>query len=1026
MTFTSATDDVINNSPQVPVKRSYVAEFHNGFQLLENDPWLEVSIKKDGWSKRIVDANPVVGTARLDIGLDDCDEFLYLDEFSRINPVIGFSDIRIRCDVVTAIGIESEYIFRGKVKSSQIVNTKILIAASDYLEKMKSAAGDIDLVADTHTVQTSISLSHASNWDNIGTELTFEINRIVGNAWAFGHGNYVSGTRRSWVPQAFIIELDDGTGFSEVAASEYIIDTAMGLVRFASDQIGLYVGIRIREINVYIEGTLELADIIETIFRKPANCPLLGCGIPGTSIETNLSGTMTFTNGSYIINGIIGTDFHNELEEGSRISYGETDTNGNLIYGIVASVTPGLEQINLRYPYRGITAAGTSAFKSSLKEAGVSITNLIWFECDGTAADLFRTLQDNYADSVGYKVWWNYADNLVIGDRVRIKTESCADRELQPKKRLTISATTEDLASAVRSKGTVGHAKNLVTADPNVYVMPLAELEGSLNTPFEIGNLHWTQPYLNMTWQNYPSNWTVALTGTVTFNAGPAPYTATGVGTLFLSELKPGDCISIDFLGWGVVESIQSNFQLTFLYYPVNQNLTPIVLPAGPAAFVKAQSIPWMNLIDSSIESTYAVAINIPGCTNICDPIPYVLIDLQAEFDLSFIHVYNLDMKNANKWEQGITLYGSTQLAGPYIPITPETVDVPMKVNEAKEFDCENSLPIRYIKIFLTPFKFRSSDASDWPRFVGLRSIAIFGSQTICNTACIQGTTAPGAVTGKTGTITFNAGGPPYTVTGAGTQFTTELQEGSSIALDADPLNFGYVREIIDNFSLTILLPYAGIPGANGFFSEANNAFDPYFCVEGEGGHLIGGYSHEDSGLTTWSAVNAIQDAIKVWWVDEWKGFTLRILSGPLTGGQYKIISNNANQIFTTGMGNPGIGVIYVVQEKNFISDYNPVMIAKMWGFGHRMKFDDKDIVDSEMGLWDRVYLLLNEFQRLFRDIVYMGPFDPRNKIFDTVLIEDDYRKISPELLRILVQAIEESDSGIKVQGTEFGAGPYH
>ena len=122
-----------------------------------------------------------------------------------------------------------------------------------------------------------------------------------------------------------------------------------------------------------------------------------------------------------------------------------------------------------------------------------------------------------------------------------------------------------------------------------------------------------------------------------------------------------------------------------------------------------------------------------------------------------------------------------------------------LQPNDGKDFDIEDeAVAFRYLLIKAKPFKWTAADGANWPRFMGLREISVFGTQTICETACIQGEIAHGARVAGAGIITFVAGGPPWTVNGAGTNFggPGEPGVGSYIALDADTDHWAIIKTI--------------------------------------------------------------------------------------------------------------------------------------------------------------------------------------------------------------------------------------
>ena len=124
---------------------------------------------------------------------------------------------------------------------------------------------------------------------------------------------------------------------------------------------------------------------------------------------------------------------------------------------------------------------------------------------------------------------------------------------------------------------------------------------------------------------------------------------------------------------------------------------------------------------------------------------------------------------------------------------------------------------------------------------------------------------------------------------------------------------------------------------------------------------------------------------------------------------------------FVEGVGGHFIAGSGVMRD--FIVDYHPDLVAKLTNITHQPKLDDEGLVFTEFQALDRAYILLREYIRLYRTMSLRSHFDPRIMVFDTVMVEDDYRKTVPEKLYFLVQAVEITDSHVRISGTEYGAG---
>lgn len=749
MAWTSAIDTVIINQASYPINASYTLEVRNGYQNKIGGPWTEIKIMADGWETNIVDGNPTIKTARFRIVLPE-DDFTYLDEFDHDNPVQEKAECRFKCTVITTVGTETEYLFRGTIKSKQVKDMTLIVNAVCPLNRMQEKAAPIDMEADIEGPYADSQLRRVPGtiYDDAGTAYTFEIDptwNCPGPSCQDWAEDYY-GLNRAWVPSVVEIEIFTGT-WDPVLPSEYFVDTALGLIRFSSDQFGNT--FRIKEVSVYIEGSLEVADVLEEVFTTGGDCPTVGCNFAQSRLNTSLSGNFTLVNDSVAVLGV-GTAFLSELEVGDRFAHNATgDTKA-----IVASIADNFN-LTLKYPYRGVTAGPLPGFKSSLKEAGISLSKIKWESCEGSAADLYRKLQEYYADSKGYKIWFDHLEDKIIGKQVAILSAGDPDIiTLGPKLGLSTSYTTQDFGTAVKTTGLAGAPINLTTL-PTTVVTEIA-------TPFD------------PLWQVGPST-------------GGAPQT------------------------WG-------NLTFQAAISAVNDANTG----AGWAMFHDYPDFPSRD-IGFTIYN------------------PFLKFDLAAVYDLSRIILYRMNSRPSRANEtMGVSIYGSVDDIT-YTPLSPETIGYEMSYDEVKEYDLEEIASVRYIKIHCRPGYFVDSGKE---LTMGFREIQIFGTETICQTVCIQDEVAPGLRQSATGTITFTAGGPPFLVDGFGTNFggVGEPQLGDAIALDSDPTQWAIIETINAPFGVgcvELRHQYGGVlPSGPGVFSFTD-MLSGY--EEGVGGHFIGG-----------------------------------------------------------------------------------------------------------------------------------------------------------------------------------------
>jgi hypothetical protein len=140
------TDLVMNQSSHV-IERAYVLEIRNGFEnLIDPDPeadnWTQIEIVKNSFGVQLEDGLPAVGNCRFKVGILTLQ---YLDEFDRSNPVQQFAEARIRLDITTSVGTESQYVFWGFIRASKINGFNYLIEAGDWLQKLDYASAVISI-----------------------------------------------------------------------------------------------------------------------------------------------------------------------------------------------------------------------------------------------------------------------------------------------------------------------------------------------------------------------------------------------------------------------------------------------------------------------------------------------------------------------------------------------------------------------------------------------------------------------------------------------------------------------------------------------------------------------------------------------------------------------------------------------------------------------------------------------------------------------------------------------------------------
>jgi len=438
----------------------------------------------------------------------------------------------------SVVDAEREYIFRGFITDRQIVDKAITVECYDWLQKLQTCLTNFQLEADyvAGSPFANAALQEEPVLD-MGQHMIYEIDPIA-HPWA----ENPAGLNRVFVPAAFEVEIFWGAAWHLVAASRYQVIEVLGLIDFKED-MGAGAVMRIVSVSVYQEGTLELEDVYTEVLTDDStvdwpDCLNIACGFDDTTWRETLTGTFTLTNGNINVIGI-GCAFDTELTAGDRIAHNATPTD----FGIVASIA-GPNALTLEYPYPGGTAGPFAGFKSTLRWSGLSITKVEWQYCDGTAANLMRLLQRDYADVRGYRIWYDPMDDVVRGDRVEIREDADPRvMDLGLIGSLMTDITSENFYSAIAVTGTLDRAKNYAT-DALVATTLDAEIAGWKPGTSKGGST----AFGNMTWSVTPGagNAELGLRDTDIEVAYPVYFTFPNAAAALAAELVWYDYITID------------------------------------------------------------------------------------------------------------------------------------------------------------------------------------------------------------------------------------------------------------------------------------------------------------------------------------------------------------------------------------------------------------------------------------------------------------------------------------------------
>jgi len=372
--------------------------------------------------------------------------------------------------VIEVVDAEREYIFHGIGQDRQESDLTQLFEFFDPLFKLNNCLSPIDREAElvAGSPYSNVDLRQAPGYDTPPEIYHYEIDAAL-----FPWAETAAGLNRAFQPGVFQVEEEVAPAVWElVPAGDYQISEPLGLIIFLNDQGPVSPNYRLVSVSVYQEGTLEYEDILEDILRYSGDCPYLGFGADSTLLEVPLTGIATFVAGGppYVVTGA-GCAFDTELEVGDRIAF----VGGVGPYGIVSAIL-GPNLLHILYPFGGPLGVPGPIYKSTLKTAGITISKIMWRECQGYAADLIRELHSNYAEFRGYRLWFDHIENKIIGEPVAIDPPPYLNTiDLGPslKDGLPVHSTLENFNSAIAVKGTVGRALNLMS-DPTVVITDLA------------------------------------------------------------------------------------------------------------------------------------------------------------------------------------------------------------------------------------------------------------------------------------------------------------------------------------------------------------------------------------------------------------------------------------------------------------------------------------------------------------------------------------------------------------------------
>ncbi|KPK74947.1 MAG: hypothetical protein AMJ79_12745, partial [Phycisphaerae bacterium SM23_30] len=239
-------------------------------------------------------------------------------------------------------------------------------------------------------------------------------------------------------------------------------------------------------------------------------------------------------------------------------------------------------------------------------------------------------------------------------------------------------------------------------------------------------------------------------------------------------------------------------------------------------------------LRDSNLTQAYAVHYDFPKVAGMHGHYTYyqfITIDLGLPYALSTITLYTIPQKYSRpSSKMAVSIYYSLDGVD-YQICSPETYKAELETDAANEFDVQDLVTARYLRLWVRPFAW-VHDGKELT--IGFREMYIFGSQTTCTEACIQDVTPPDVIN-LSDDITFIEGGPPWEVIGdPGSLFLAELTQGDMVAVAGDLSNWAEIYQIIDDTHAYLYDRYPGIQGASGPGRKAD-------FVEGNGGHFIGG-----------------------------------------------------------------------------------------------------------------------------------------------------------------------------------------
>jgi hypothetical protein len=434
------------NDPQVEYKLYARTRFE------ESSAWERIPLEP-GWSLEenanaasVLKLNPINLT------------WLFSNEANRANRMQLGAQIKL---VVIVGGVE-EARFIGELNGEDPSTDDFSIEVYDDFAKWNTTSSALSLEATRLELPASCNLALI---EKPGYNAVYGIEAVAANADAFYGGDYTTPTpRRPWAMSSVIVRDADGNAISSDVCR---IIAELGYIQVTQDGIE---PVSIEGVEVYLESTLDLGDLVKAILSHPnATGRLQGLGYDSSSwtIQRTCASGCTTT--------VL------KLAEGARHLYPYHKVTVNSETRRVVSRSLSAGTITLESALSSAPASGAAVSYDTL-DVGIDAQEAKWDYGDGSNMDFWQRLMKD----VGYTVLLRYNPAENVYELLRWQMSAAAEYNLAAQNRVMSiqPRSLADLYTCYVGTGELEKPANLCTLSSLTHVLGMpADLDGGFEYP---------------------------------------------------------------------------------------------------------------------------------------------------------------------------------------------------------------------------------------------------------------------------------------------------------------------------------------------------------------------------------------------------------------------------------------------------------------------------------------------------------------------------------------------------------------